>query len=116
MSCFTFTWQPKRQFSCCCLRVKYIFSVGKISPPPANTWHLHRAQVPPPPQADGRNIFLLPKVVSRVEPPSASTIFCPLINILTSPEVVSFAFAYKMRPTRNKVKARKTATLAMIVV
>src|SRR5918993_230664 len=111
MSCLTFTWQPKRQFSCCCFLVKYGRSVVKISPPPESTWHLHMAQVPPPPQADGRKIFLFDKVVRMLEPASTSIVFCPLILILTRPEGANLVFAYNMIPTRNKLKARKITML-----
>jgi hypothetical protein len=72
--------------------------------------------VPPPPQAEGKNIFLLAKVVSMLEPPSTSILSCPFINILTGPEDVSFAFAYKIRLTSNKLKTKKTITLEIIVV
>ena len=57
MSFLTFTWQARRQFSFCSARVRWPTSVGRTSPPPSSTWHLHMAQVPPPPQADGRKTF-----------------------------------------------------------
>ena len=54
---------------------------------------------PPPPHADGRNTLLLASVESMV----------------TSPEVVSFAFAKRSNPTSARVITRK-ATIAMIIV
>jgi hypothetical protein len=74
------------------------------------------AQVPPPPHADGKNIFLFTNVVRRLDPASTSIDSCPFIMILTMPEGASLAFANKIRPTKNNVKARKTVTQAMIVV
>src|SRR5215204_1401996 len=114
--CLTFTWQPKRQYSFCCFLVKYGFSVVRISPPPDNTRHLHIEQVPPPPHADGRNIFLLDKVVRMLDPASTSIVSCPLITIFTSPDDISFAFANKIRPTSKRVNIRNTVMLARIVV
>jgi hypothetical protein len=74
------------------------------------------AQVPPPPQAEGRNIFLLDKVVSKLNPASASIASCPFISIFTGPEAVSFAFANRIRPTRSNVNKRNTVVLAIMVV
>ncbi len=51
-----------------------------------------------------------------LEPASTSIVSWPFISILTRPEDVSFAFANKISPTRNSVKARKTVTQAIIVV
>ena len=85
MSPLTFTWQPKRQSSWICLRLKKPVSVGRISPPPSVTWHRHIPQVPPPPQAEGRKILLLLSVDNNVLPDSTSEI-SPLMFNLTGPE------------------------------
>ncbi len=69
-------------------------SVGRMSPPPSSTWHLHMPHEPPPPQAEGRNTLLLASVTSSVEPLSVVSTFSPsLMSIVTSPDDVSFAFA-----------------------
>ena len=60
--------------------------------------------------------FLLAKVESNEEPPSASRIFCPLINILTGPEVVNFDFAYNRSATTVRLNKRKMVMLAIMVV
>src|SRR5574344_637775 len=51
-------------------------------------------QVPPPPQADGRNIPFSESVESIVLPGLAISSFSSLIVIFTSPAAVSFALAY----------------------
>jgi hypothetical protein len=71
-------------------------------------------QVPPPPQAEGKNILLFPKVVSKVLPEETSTSLSPLINKLTGPEGNNFALAPKSIPTNTKVMTKKTAILATI--
>ena len=56
ISCFTLTWQDKRAPCFNSFLEKWGVSVGNASPPPDKTWHSHCIQVPPPPQADGKNI------------------------------------------------------------
>ena len=91
---FTLTWQPRRQWSLAILREMKPVSVGRMSPPPSSTWHLHMPHEPPPPQADGRKTLLLASVASSVEPLSVRMTFSPLLmSIVTSPEEVSLAFA-----------------------
>ena len=68
MSCLIFTWHERRQLSFASFLLICPASVGKISPPPSNTWHLHKAQVPPPPQAEGKNIFSADNADNSVEP------------------------------------------------
>ena len=58
-SCLTLTWHERRtvvlalaQRELCPPRS------GRTSPPPSVTLHLHIAQVPPPPQADGMKTLL----------------------------------------------------------
>ena len=70
-SSLTLTWQPRRQWSLAILREMKPVSVGRMSPPPSSTWHLHMPHEPPPPQADGRNTLLLASVESSVPPLSA---------------------------------------------
>src|SRR5690606_40286224 len=72
MSCLTFTWQARRQCSFASLREMWVSSVGRMSPPPSKTWHLHIAQVPPPPQAEGRKIFWAESADRSVPPPLTS--------------------------------------------
>jgi hypothetical protein len=67
------------------------------------------AQVPPPPQAEGRNIFCADKVVSSV-PPAGVIIglsLSLLIIMLTSPDCTSFAWANNRMKTRNNMIAVK---------
>ena len=48
--------------------------------------------VPPPPHADGKNIFCALKVVNNESPEATSISFSPLILILTGPDGASFSF------------------------
>ena len=73
-------------------------------------------QVPPPPQADGKNILLLPNVFKRVPPEDTSTLLSPFIERVTGPEGRSLALAPKSMPTSKKVITKKTTTLATITV
>ena len=116
MSSFTFTWQPRRQLSATSLREKWGVSVGRMEPPPVFTWHLHWTHVPPPPQADGKNTPLLPKVVSSVEPPSTSSVCSPLMVILSLPAGESLAFTNRSRLTSIKMTVRKKAMVRISVV
>src|SRR5690554_1746741 len=115
-SCFTFTWQLRRQFSAISLREKYGDSVGRISPPPSKTWHLHMAQVPPPPQADGKKMSFSLNVVNKVFPDSTSSVFSPLISIFTGPEGESFDLANSRTATSNRVRTKNMATDMIIVM
>ncbi len=90
-------------------------SVGRMSPPPSSTWHLHMPHEPPPPQAEGRKTLLLASVVSSVEPLSVVMTFSPsLMSIGLRPNEVSFAFAKSSSPTSRRVTTRK-AMIAMII-
>jgi len=60
------------------------------SPPPDSTTHLHMAQVPPPPQAEGKKIFSLARVDKSELPADTVIIFSPLIKILTGPDCTNF--------------------------
>ena len=64
--------------------------------------------------AEGKNILLLPKVVSRVLPEETSTSLSPLINRLTGPEGNNFALAPRSIPTKTKVITKNTKILAII--
>ena len=98
------------------LRVMKPVSVGRMSPPPSRTWHLHMPHEPPPPQAEGRNTLLLASVESSELPLSALMTFSPsLMSIVTSPDDVSFAFATSRIATSTSVMTRK-ATIAMMIV
>ena len=86
MSSFTFTWQPKRQWACCSLRLKCTISVGNMLPPPVVTRTLHCPQLPFPPQAEGRCTPLLDSVARSDEPVSTSISFLSLIFMRILPE------------------------------
>src|SRR5690606_319775 len=115
MSCFTFTWQARRIPSDSSFFEKWGVSVGRADPPPESTWHSHWMQVPPPPQAEGRNIFLAPKVESREFPEETSTFFSPLIVMVTGPEGDNFSLVNNSRATNNNNRTKK-ATTAMTTV
>ena len=115
ISFFTFTWQPKRTPSANCLRVKCGVSVGRASPPPSCTWHSHCIQVPPPPQAEGKNIFSLLKVVSNVEPLSTSISLSPFMVITTFPEGKSLDFANSNSTTNKRTITKNTMMLIITV-
>jgi hypothetical protein len=72
--------------------------------------------VPPPPQAEGKKILLLPKVLNKVLPEDTSTLLSPLICKETGPEGNSFAFAPKSIPTNINVMVKKTTILAITTV
>jgi hypothetical protein len=74
------------------------------------------AHVPPPPQAEGRKIFLLPKVESNVEPAEAISGFfsSPLMMILTSPEDTNFDCAKRRTNTSSKI-IRVNATIEVMI-
>src|SRR5690606_18512800 len=116
MSCFTLTWQDNRTLFCCSVRLRWPTSVGRTSPPPSSTTHLHSPQVPPPPQAEGRNIFWLLKVLIRVEPPETTKGFFSslLMTILTSPEVTSLDCANNNIKTSSNI-IRVNATTEVII-
>ena len=116
MSSLTLTWQPRRQWSAISLREKWGSSVGRMVPPPAGTWQRHCTQVPPPPQADGRNTPALPSVVSRVLPPSTSRVRSPLMTSLRVPLGDRRDFANRSKLTNSRMTARKNAMVRRIVV
>src|SRR5690606_575444 len=68
MSCLTATWQDRRQPSLISRLVKWPSSVGRVSPPPSSTLHLHCAQEPPPPQAEDRKMPCPASVCSSLPP------------------------------------------------
>jgi uncharacterized protein affecting Mg2+/Co2+ transport len=74
------------------------------------------AQVPPPPQAEGKNILFPPRVESIVSPALTSKVFSPLMVSLTNPEEVSFALAYKITINNANKKIKKTTMLAAMVI
>src|SRR5690554_811387 len=88
-----------------------------MSPPPSNTWHLHWAQVPPPPQAEERKILFAARVCSSLLPAGTVTVRSSLIRILTSPVETSLARAIRIITTSastmavNIPMARKTSKL-----
>jgi hypothetical protein len=72
-------------------------------------------QVPPPPQADGKNILLFPRVVNNVLPDETSILFSPLIIKATGPEGISLALAPNNIPTNKNMINKKTTILAKII-
>jgi hypothetical protein len=74
------------------------------------------AQVPPPPQAEGRNIFWLPRVDSRLDPAGAmmGLLSSPLIMIFTSPEFTSLDWANN-RISTSSTMIRVNATMDVII-
>ena len=113
---FTFTWQPKRQWSWICLRVKKPTSVGKIEPPPSTTRHLHWPQLPLPPQAEGRYTFCSARVLMRVLPTGTVSSLSSLMVIFTSPLGMSLLRTQSSKATSRSTMPRKTAMLRIIVV
>ena len=72
------------------------------------------AQVPPPPQAEGRKIFCALSVESKVEPAVVTMGFSlsPFTTILTGPDCTSFDWATRRIRTNNRI----TTVKAMIEV
>jgi hypothetical protein len=74
------------------------------------------AQVPPPPQADGRKIFFPPSVLKRVEPADATIglLSSPFTMILTSPEATSLDWANnRIKTSSNMISVN--ATIEVII-
>ncbi len=112
----TFTWQPRRQPSLICLRLKKPVSVGRISPPPSSTCTLHWPQLALPPQAEGRKIFSPASVAIRLLPGATSSSFLPsLISIFTLPLGVMAAFTMRRRATSTSVTTARSTIEAIIV-
>ena len=68
-------------------------------------------QVPPPPQADGKNILLFPRVFNKVAPDDTLRSSCPFIFNATGPEGSNFALTPKSIVTNNKIIPKKTTIL-----
>src|SRR5690606_35432864 len=115
ISCFTFTWQANLAPCCNSFLEKWGVSVGKASPPPESTWHSHWIQVPPPPQADGKNIFWFPKVDKREFPDPTSIFFSPLMVMVTGPEGDNFSLVKSNKATNNNNKTKKATTVIRMV-
>jgi hypothetical protein len=64
---------------------------------------LHIAHVPPPPQADGRNIFSFARVDSNELPAETVNVFSPLMRIFTGPDCTNFFCAKSNISTNNKM-------------
>jgi hypothetical protein len=89
-----------------------------MSPPPSNTWHLHIAQEPLPPHADGRKIFWLLSAISRLLPMSTSGDFAgsSLMSSLTLPFLTSFFSQNISTATRSTMTPVRATTPVRIVV
>src|SRR5690606_18241633 len=72
-------------------------------------------QVPPPPQADGKNIFFAPKVDKREFPEDTSNFFSPLMVMVTGPEGDNFSLVNSKRATNNNNRTIKAAMAMMTV-
>jgi hypothetical protein len=68
-------------------------------------------QVPPPPQAEGKNILLFPRVFNKVAPDDTLRSSCPFIFNATGPEGSNFALTPKSIVTNNKIIPKKTTIL-----
>jgi hypothetical protein len=71
---------------------------------------------PPPPQAEGRNIFRADSVESSDEPGDTSIGSSPLMKILTFPWGTNFFLANNNTVTSNNITKRNIAMLMPIVV
>src|SRR5690606_41384503 len=72
--------------------------------------HLHRAQEPPPPQAEARKSSLLASVCNSLSPAGTHRVRSPLISILTSPLLTSMERATRMTPTSARISTANIAT------
>ena len=116
MSCLTGVWQDRRQPSLASRLVKWDSSVGSIEPPPSLTMHLHCAQVPPPPQAEGRNRPVSARVCSSLPPAGTVIFFSPLMSMVTSPDDTSLERAAMMNTASASTMAVNIPMPRMISV
>jgi hypothetical protein len=72
-------------------------------------------QVPPPPQAEGRKIFLSPRVDRRELPEATSSFFSPLMVMVTGPEGESFSLVNNKRVTSSNKRIIKATTVIRMV-
>ena len=93
-------------------------SLGRMSPPPSKTWHLHIAQEPLPPQADGKNSFCCDSAISRLVPTSTSgeRLASSLMSSLTLPLRTSFFSQNIKTTTRSTMTPVSAATPVRMVV
>ena len=77
---------------------------------------MHIAQVPPPPQADGKNIFCSDKAVNKLDPGATATSVSPLINNFTSPAAINFCLAYKSAAVAPIITTKNAATAKRTVL
>ena len=74
-------------------------------------------QVPWPPQADGRKISCEANVESSESPVATDNVRSPsLMSMVTSPDEVSLALAYRRSSTSNNTMTSAAMTAIMIVV
>ena len=103
MSCFTGAWHDNRQPSAASRRVKCPSSVGSMEPPPSLITHLHWAQLPPPPQADGKNNPAADSVCNNLSPAGTVIVFSPFISMLTLPDDTNLLRATKIKATNARI-------------
>ena len=109
-SSLTFTWHPRRQPSCICLRLKWGVSVGRMLPPPLTTRHLHWPHEPLPPQAEGRWTPCSLRVLISVPPVGTVISLSSLMIIFTLPCGMSLA----RRMSSAATSSRMTTRMSMI--
>jgi len=117
MSCFTFTWHESLTLLVFSSLDRCPTSVGRTSPPPSHTVHLHLAQVPPPTHANGRHLLYIASVDKSVEPAGAinGLSVSPLTTILTSPDCTSFDCANRRIKTSISITNENAITDVTIV-
>ncbi len=118
MSSFTFTWHPRRQPSCICLRLKCGVSVGRMLPPPLTTRHLHWPQEPLPPQAEGRWTPCSLSVDISVPPVGTVISLSSLMVIFTLPCGMSLARRMSNAATSSSMTTRiiNIAVISVVVI
>ena len=77
---------------------------------------MHIAQVPPPPQADGKNKSACCSAPKRVPPASTSTSLSPLIVSFTAPELTNRLAATTSIVTNSIIISVKTIADKIITV
>lgn len=109
MSCFTLSWQDSRMPSSFSFRDRWASSVGRMAPPPSVTLHLHMAQEPEPPQADGRKISFPDRADNSVGLPETDSAFSLslLMVMVWVPWVVTLASTNSSTNTRTMITPEK---------
>jgi hypothetical protein len=72
-------------------------------------------QVPPPPQAEGKNTFWFTKVDNKVPPEATSIFFSPLMVMVTGPEGDNFSLVNNNTLTKSNKSTKKAITVMVMV-